>query len=55
MEDKGIEEVRAHNFQRIIIEQAEKYKKENYQLIYTTSHIPPELKKFRLLRRRILY
>lgn len=43
MEDKGIEPERAQNFQRIIINQAELCKTEDYQLIYTTSFIPDEL------------
>ncbi len=43
MEDKGIEEGRAQNFQRILIAETEKYSKDSYQLIYTTSFIPDEL------------
>ncbi|WP_231372750.1 AAA family ATPase [Aureivirga sp. CE67] len=43
MEDKGIEKERAQNFQKIIIKQAEKSNKENFQLIYTTSFIPEDL------------
>tara|TARA_B100000378_G_scaffold103846_1_gene82806 strand:+ start:2604 stop:4517 length:1914 start_codon:yes stop_codon:yes gene_type:complete len=43
MEDKGIEKVRAENFQRILVSEAEKYDCENYQMIYTTSFIPEEL------------
>lgn len=43
MEDKGIEKERAQNFQRIVIDQALRNKDNHYQLIYTTSFIPPEL------------
>lgn len=43
MEDKGIEKIRAENFQKILVEEAEKFNSENYQLIYTTSFIPDEL------------
>lgn len=43
MEDKGIEKERAQNFQRIIIEQAEKTNSNEFQLIYTTSFIPEDL------------
>lgn len=43
MEDKGIEKIRAENFQRILIKEAEKYNSEDYQMIYTTSFIPEEL------------
>lgn len=43
MEDKGIEKVRAENFQKILVAEAEKYDRENYQMIYTTSFIPDEL------------
>lgn len=44
MEDKGIEEKRAQNFQKILIEQATKYDPNSYQMIYTTSYLPVELK-----------
>jgi hypothetical protein len=44
MEDKGIEQQRAYNFQRIIIQEALKYDVNTYQMIYTTSYLPPELK-----------
>ncbi|KAA2241516.1 AAA family ATPase [Chitinophaga agrisoli] len=44
MEDKGIEEKRAQNFQKIIIEETEKHDSEHYQMIYTTSFITEELK-----------
>jgi len=43
MEDKGIEMQRAHNFQRIIIAEALKHPAEKFQMIYTTSYLPPEL------------
>ena len=43
MEDKGIEPLRANNFQRIIINEAKKFKADNYQMIYTTSYLPEEL------------
>ncbi len=43
MEDKGIEKERAQNFQRILINEANKHASESYQLIYTTSFIPDEL------------
>lgn len=39
MEDKGIEPERAHNFQKVLVEMAEKYRIDSFQLIYTTSHI----------------
>lgn len=42
MEDNGIEEIRAKNFQRLIINKAEQYSKDSYQIIYTTSYIPEE-------------
>jgi hypothetical protein len=44
MEDKGIEERRAQNFQKIIIDEAEKHDDNSYQIIYTTSLISEELK-----------
>jgi hypothetical protein len=43
MEDKGIEEGRAQNFQRILIAEVEKHDRESYQMIFTTSFIPEEL------------
>ena len=43
MEDKGIEKIRAENFQKILVEEAEKFDKNEYQMIYTTSFIPDEL------------
>ncbi|MHA7610091.1 AAA family ATPase [Elizabethkingia meningoseptica] len=45
MEDKGIEEKRAQNLQKILIERVNNFNKENYQLIYTTSYITSELLK----------
>ena len=42
MEDNGIEEKRAKNFQRLIIETSKKYPKKDFQIIYTTSYIPNE-------------
>ncbi len=44
MEDKGIEEKRAQNFQKIIIDEAEKYDASKFQMIYTTSFISEDLK-----------
>lgn len=43
MEDKGIELVRVHNFQKILIDYLKDFSKDNYQVIYTTSFIPDEL------------
>ncbi len=43
MEDNGIEEIRAKNFQRLIINKAKNYSNKSYQIIYTTSYIPEEL------------
>lgn len=43
MEDKGIELVRVHNFQKILINYLDEFDIENYQVIYTTSFIPEEL------------
>lgn len=43
MEDKGIEKERAQNFQRILVSEAEKHNRSDYQMIYTTSFIPDEL------------
>ncbi|WP_415376405.1 hypothetical protein [Patiriisocius sp. Uisw_017] len=42
MEDNGIEEIRAKNFQRLIVQKASNYPNESYQIIYTTSYIPEE-------------
>lgn len=44
MEDKGIEKERSQNFQNLVVETAEKYSKDNYQIIFTTSMISEELK-----------
>lgn len=44
MEDKGIEKERSQNFQNLVVETAEKYPRENYQIIFTTSMISEELK-----------
>lgn len=44
MEDKGIEKERSQNFQNLIVETAEKYPQENYQIIFTTSMISDKLK-----------
>lgn len=43
MEDKGMEEIRAKNFQRIIIKNLSDYNPDSFQVIYTTSYIPEEL------------
>lgn len=43
MEDKGIEEKRAQNLQKILIKRLESLKTENYQLIYTTSYATDEI------------
>src|SRR5690606_13171221 len=43
MEDKGIELVRVHNFQKILIEYLRDFNDDSYQMIYTTSFIPDEL------------
>ncbi|WP_119790852.1 hypothetical protein [Flavobacterium anhuiense] len=43
MEDKGIEEKRAQNLQKILIERVNQFPEENFQLIYTTSYLSPEL------------
>lgn len=43
MEDKGMEEERAKNFQRIIIERLKQMPPVGYQLIYATSNIADEL------------
>ena len=42
MEDKGMEQIRSQNFQRLIIEFSKKYEVE-HQIIFTTSMIAPEL------------
>lgn len=43
MEDKGIEESRAQNFQRVLINKLAEYPDDDYQVIYTTSYITDEL------------
>lgn len=43
MEDKGIEEKRAQNLQKILIDRVNNFNKESYQLIYTTSYITDQL------------
>lgn len=43
MEDKGIEEIRAQNFQRVLIDKLANYSDDEYQVIYTTSYITKEL------------
>lgn len=43
MEDKGIQVDRAQNLQKILIERANKFGSENFQMIYTTSYITDEL------------
>lgn len=42
MEDKGMEQIRSQNFQRLIVEFSKKYDVE-HQIIFTTSMIAPEL------------
>lgn len=44
MEDKGIEEKRAQNFQQILIKRLTELKVDNYQLIYTTSYATKEIR-----------
>lgn len=43
MEDKGIEEKRAQNFQRLIIDKLAERSDDSYQVIYTTSYITDDL------------
>jgi len=43
MEDKGMEEERAKNFQRMIVKRLKDLGNENYQLIFATSNIADEL------------
>ncbi|KQC02027.1 ATP-binding protein [Pedobacter sp. Hv1] len=45
MEDKGIEEKRAQNFQKILINRLKDFDPSSYQVIYTTSYITDELDK----------
>ncbi len=49
MEDKGIEEKRAQNFQKILIERLKNFDANTYQVIYTTSYITEELNKSNLV------
>lgn len=44
MEDKGIEEKRAQNLQKILIERVNKFDANSFQMIFTTSFITEELK-----------
>ena len=43
MEDKGMEEERSRNFQRIVVKRLEELGNPNYQVIFATSNIAPEL------------
>lgn len=43
MEDKGIEMVRAQKFQQTLISRLAQYPPDQYQVIYTTSYITPQL------------
>ena len=43
MEDKGMEEARSRNFQKLLVSMTSKFPKDSYQLIFTTSMIAPEL------------
>ena len=43
MEDKGMEEERSQNFQKLLVDICSKIPKESYQMIFTTSMIAPEL------------
>ena len=43
MEDKGIEMVRAQNFQKLLVKYLSSFDMNDYQVIYTTSFIPAEL------------
>lgn len=43
MEDKGMEEERSQNFQKLLVAMCSKFPKESYQMIFTTSMIAPEL------------
>jgi len=49
MEDKGIEEKRAQNFQKILIERLQEFDPNTYQVIYTTSYITEELNRSSLV------
>lgn len=43
MEDKGMEEARAKNFQRMIVDRLNQMPNQEYQLIFATSNIADEL------------
>lgn len=43
MEDKGMEENRSRNFQRILVDRIRELKNDNYQVIFATSNIAQEL------------
>lgn len=43
MEDKGMEEERSHNFQKLLVAICSKFPTNSYQMIFTTSMIAPEL------------
>lgn len=43
MEDKGMEEERSQNFQKLLVEMCKKIPKDSYQMIFSTSMIAPEL------------
>lgn len=43
MEDKGMEEERSHNFQRLLVKICSKFPKDSFQMIFSTSMIAPEL------------
>lgn len=49
MEDKGIEEERAQNFQKIVIDRLKSFDPDSYQLIFTTSYISNELENSELV------
>jgi len=49
MEDKGIEEERSQNFQKIVIERLKSFDPDSYQLIFTTSYISNELENSELV------
>lgn len=43
MEDKGLEEERSRNFQRIVVQRLQEMGNPDYQLIFATTNIAPEL------------
>jgi hypothetical protein len=49
MEDKGIEEKRAQNFQKILIDRLSSFNPNSYQVIFTTSYITEELNNSKLV------